>query len=95
MSVATYSARMDATLDSGISRWMWLVKWLIAIPHYIVLRVAAYAGLMTDKYPPFKLDMAGPRAGRHDDGRAATRRAGWPDRRPSRDATVSGTGAWV
>ena len=60
MSVATYPARMDATLDSGISRWMWLVKWLLAIPHYIVLRVAAYAGLMTDKYPPFKLDMGGP-----------------------------------
>ena len=33
----TYPVRLDATLDPGLSRWLWLVKWLLAIPHSIVL----------------------------------------------------------
>ncbi len=113
---AAYPVRVDATLDPRLSRWLWLVKWLLAIPHYVVvgifaggvwlaweadrnasagggligllvlvaavvlavtgrypqpiydfvlglnrwvLRVAAYAALMTDEYPPFRLDMGG------------------------------------
>jgi hypothetical protein len=28
---------LEATLDSGLSRWQWLVKWLRAIPHLFVL----------------------------------------------------------
>ena len=62
MSVATYPARVDATLDSRISRWLWLVKWLLAIPHYIVLFflwiafmvasiIAFFAILFTGRYP--------------------------------------------
>jgi hypothetical protein len=29
--------RVDATMDSGLSRWLWLVKWLLVIPHLVVL----------------------------------------------------------
>ena len=91
----SYPVRVHAALDSPLSRWLWLVKWVLVIPHYVVLaflwlafavlsvvaffailiigryprgifvfnvgvlRVAAYASLMTDEYPPFRLDMGG------------------------------------
>lgn len=58
----SYPVRVDATLDTGLSRWLWLVKWLLAIPHYIVLAflwlafvvlsvVAFVAILVTGRYP--------------------------------------------
>ncbi len=54
--------RLQGTLDPGLSRWLWLVKWLLAIPHYIVLFflwlaflvltvVAFFAILFTGRYP--------------------------------------------
>ena len=57
-----YPARLDATLDDGLSRWMWLVKWFLAIPHIVVLSflwmafafltvVAAIGILFTGRYP--------------------------------------------
>jgi Domain of unknown function (DUF4389) len=118
---SAYPVHVDATLEPT-SRWLWLVKWLLLVPHFIVLfflwiaffgvsvvafiailvtgryprslfdfnlgvlrwnwrvnyygygalgtdrypgmdrwslRVAAYAGLMTDTYPPFRLDQGG------------------------------------
>jgi len=111
-----YPARLDVRYPAQLSRWLWLVKWLLAIPHLILVgifvggwgwagplgdewrgagsfgligllviiacvvllftgryppalfdfalgldrwavRVAIYVGLMTDDYPPFRLDM--------------------------------------
>jgi hypothetical protein len=34
----SYPVRVRADLDPALSRWQWLVKWILAIPHYIVLR---------------------------------------------------------
>ena len=63
MSVGSvYPVRVDATLEQGLSRWLWLVKWLLAIPHYVVLFflwiafvvvsfVAFFAILFTGRYP--------------------------------------------
>ena len=63
MAAAAYPVRVDADLDPHISRWLWLVKWFLAIPHYIVLAflwmafvvasaVAFFAIAFTGRYPP-------------------------------------------
>lgn len=59
---APHPARLTARLDPGLSRWLWLVKWLLALPHHIVLAllwvaftlvgvVAFFAILFTGRYP--------------------------------------------
>ncbi|MEU6772946.1 DUF4389 domain-containing protein [Streptomyces sp. NPDC046759] len=53
---------VEATLDPRLTRWKWLVKWILAIPHYIVLfflwiaflllsGVAFLSILITARYP--------------------------------------------
>lgn len=32
-----YPVNLEGDLDPGLSRWKWLVKWILAIPHVIVL----------------------------------------------------------
>ena len=59
---STYPVALEARLDEPLSRWFWLVKWLLAIPHFIVLAVlwmafvvltvvAFFAILFTGRYP--------------------------------------------
>jgi Domain of unknown function (DUF4389) len=98
--VPGYPARLEIEYPASLSRRLVLVKWwLLALPHYVILavlggvrstlivvagvvilftgryprsifdlalgierwayRVVAYAALMTDEYPPFRLDIGG------------------------------------
>ena len=57
-----YPVAVAGELQPDLTRWLWLVKWLLAIPHYIVLAflwlafailtlVAAVAILFTERFP--------------------------------------------
>jgi Domain of unknown function (DUF4389) len=57
-----YPLRIGGALDRDLSRWMWLVKWVLVIPHVVVLLflwiafivltvVAFFAILITGRYP--------------------------------------------
>jgi hypothetical protein len=62
MSASFYPVHVEAHIDPHLSRWQWLFKWLLAIPHYLVLAflwlafvasslVAFFAILFTGRYP--------------------------------------------
>src|SRR3954454_8295937 len=34
---STYPLRVEAELDSHVSRWLWLAKWVLVIPYVIAL----------------------------------------------------------
>ncbi|MDT7709581.1 MAG: hypothetical protein QOG20_5188 [Pseudonocardiales bacterium] len=62
MALLTNPVRVNARLDPRLSRWLWLVKWLLILPHLIVLvglwlafgalsGIAFVAILVTGRYP--------------------------------------------
>jgi hypothetical protein len=67
MSPNASPVAVRARLDEPLSRWLWLVKWLLLIPHYIVLLflgiafvvvsvIAFFAILFTRRYPQSLFD---------------------------------------
>jgi len=45
-SQAGYPIRLTGELDSNLSRWLWVVKMFLAIPHYVVLALLSVAFLV-------------------------------------------------
>ena len=63
-----YPVRVDAALDPSLSRGLWLVKWLLLVPHVIVLfflwvaflvvgEIAFFGILFTGRYPRSLFDI--------------------------------------
>jgi Domain of unknown function (DUF4389) len=61
-AVSSRPVRLEGELQPDLSRWLWLVKWVLAIPHYVVLAflwlafvlvslVALIAIVATGRYP--------------------------------------------
>jgi hypothetical protein len=57
-----YPVALEGEIDPGLSRWQWLVKWILVIPHLVVLvvlwlafvvltTIALFAILFTGRYP--------------------------------------------
>jgi Domain of unknown function (DUF4389) len=62
MTALSYPVKVDTQLETKLNRWLWLVKWLLAIPHcgilaflwlafFVVSVVAFFAILITGRYP--------------------------------------------
>ncbi len=59
LTTAVYPARLSGELDPQLSRWMWLVKWFLAIPHFIVLAFLWFAFVVTTVFAGFAILFTG------------------------------------
>jgi hypothetical protein len=61
-TASSYPVRVEGVLSPPLSRWLWLVKWVLIIPHVIILAflwiafvvvsvIAWFAILITGRYP--------------------------------------------
>lgn len=52
-SASSYPVRLEAELQPNLSRWPWLFKWLLLIPHLIVLGLlwTAFVLLTVVRFP--------------------------------------------
>ena len=62
LPVGVFPVVVEGKLETGLSRWLWLVKWLLLIPHvfvliflwaafFVVTVIAFFAILFTERYP--------------------------------------------
>ena len=59
MNEGSYPVSLNGELDPNLSRWLWLVKWLLAIPHFVVLLFLWIAFLVSTIFAFFSILFTG------------------------------------
>jgi hypothetical protein len=58
-TLSPYPAHVRAQLDPPLSRWLWLVKWLLVIPHVVVLAFLWVAFIVLSVFAFFAIAFTG------------------------------------
>jgi len=45
----TYAVRLEGRLDHVTSRWVWVVKWILVVPHLVVLVLLGVGAVISDR----------------------------------------------
>ena len=56
---AHYLVSLEGELDPNLSRGLWLVKWLLAIPHWVVIIFLPFAALLVTIFACFAILLTG------------------------------------